>query len=301
MTWLIILPLLFSGCGQVSQTATTDIDSISTIVAETLTAVPLMTSDIEAVSPTDTLEVVSQNPTSTPSLTLSVTPTVTPSVTPSATPTDEPTHTLTSVPTEDYTPTPASDDPVDSLGSPEWRASFKDSAYWYTFEDEQASIQVKNGALVLKSFKANSYESWSMSYPKISDFYLEIQGTAGDACKGKDRYGIIFRAPDPNEGYLFGISCDGYYRVRTWDGEEFTELVGWQQSEHILRGPSQTNRIGVLADGIDLSFYINGHLVEEIQDNTYNKGVFGAYIAAAETQGFTISIIQAAYWDLNDL
>jgi hypothetical protein len=295
MFWLVILVVLFSGCGQVSQTAEIGRDAVETIVAATLTAVPLITSDIEGVSPTETLEVVSQNPTSTPGLTL----TDTPSIPPSATPTDTPTHTPTSVPTEGNPHTPAPDDPVDSLGSPDWRASFQDSSYWYTFEDQQASIQVKNGALILESFRANSYESWSMSYPKISDFYLEIQGVSGDVCKGKDRYGIIFRAPDPNKGYLFGISCDGYYRVRTWDGEKFTELVGWQRSEHISIGSSQTNRIGVLADGTDLSFYINGHLVEEVQNDTYHSGVFGAYIAAAETKGFTVSVNQASYWEMD--
>jgi hypothetical protein len=137
-----------------------------------------------------------------------------------------------------------------------------------------------------------------MSYPKISDFYLELKGTIGDSCRGKDRYGLIFRAPDPNQGYLFGISCDGYYRVRAWDGKTFTELAGWQQSEHILTGPNQTNRVGILADGAEFSFYINGHLVAEFRDNTFDKGVFGAYIAAAETPGFTVSITQAAYWEL---
>jgi hypothetical protein len=137
-----------------------------------------------------------------------------------------------------------------------------------------------------------------MSFPVISDFYLELQATSGNACQGKDRYGLIFRAPDPNQGYLFGISCDGSFRVRTWDGEVFGEIADWQKSEHIFTGPNQTNRIGVMADGDELVFYINGHEVEDIQDNTYRRGVFGAYIAAAQTPGFRVSVNQVAYWDL---
>ena len=88
-----------------------------------------------------------------------------------------------------------------------------------------------------------------MASPKISNFYLEIQGTSGDSCQGKDRYGLIFRAPDPNQGYLFGISCDGFYRLRAWDGEKFSGLISWRQSEYIHTGPNQTNRIGVYGKG----------------------------------------------------
>ena len=150
----------------------------------------------------------------------------------------------------------------------------------------------------MTSKKANSYENWSMAWPVLTDFYLEITGTTGDSCSGKDRYGMIFRAPDPEQGYLVGISCDGNYRVRTWDGENFEELVGWQPSEHILTGKDQTNRLGVMADGSKLSVYINGHLVEEIQDDTYSKGSFGTFIAADNTPGFTVSVSEAAYWDI---
>ncbi len=290
---LIITLLLFSGCGQVTQ-VTPDLDTLATMVAATLTAGPIETSLLEDVSPTVLVVGESETPSTTPS----ITPSVTPSVTPSIIPTETQTNTPTTAPTKGHTPTPAPEDPVETLGSPDWKASFKDDSYWYTFEDEQSSIQVKNGLLVLKSFKANNYENWSMSYPKISDFYLEIQGTTGDECEGKDRYGTIFRAPDPNQGYLFGITCDGYFRVRAWDGETFTELAKWQQSDHILTGDNQTNRIGVMADGDELSFYINGHLVEELQDSTYDRGVFGIYIAAAETRGFTVSVSQVAYWEL---
>ena len=109
---------------------------------------------------------------------------------------------------------------------------------------------------------------------------------------------MIFRAPDPEQGYLVGISCDGSYRVRTWDGENFEELVGWQPSEHILTGKDQANRLGVMADGSKLSVYINGHLVDEIQDDTYSKGKFGTFIASDNTPNFSVAVSKAAYWDL---
>jgi hypothetical protein len=74
--------------------------------------------------------------------------------------------------------------------------------------------------------------------------------------------------------------------------------VEWTSSKHILTGPESTNRLGFWADGEKLSVYVNGVLLEEVRDDTYDQGAFGAFIAAAETEGFTVEISEAAYWEL---
>jgi hypothetical protein len=280
-TFITLSALLMIGCRASEEATTPDLNLVATVVEATLKAMPTSTDfpTQEIFPPTDPPVLETDVPTDTPTITLTPTETLTPSPTP--------------IPTLDP------GDPRATLGNPAWQASFKDGSSWFTFKDEEASIQIKNGTLVLRAFKANSYENWSMAPPKISDFYLEIQGASGDICQGKDRYGLIFRAPDPNMGYLFGISCDGHYHIRTWSGEEFTELRGWQPSNFILAGPNQTNRVGVLADGNHLSFFINGQKVEELSDKTYSNGAFGAYIAAAETPGLTIEVSQATYWNLH--
>jgi hypothetical protein len=281
---LMTFGILLAGCGKTSPASTPDMDSVSTIVAVRLTEVATTIATVEDMA-VDTAEAatVTSAPTNTPIIETS-TPTFTPS----------PTLTATATPK----PTLLPDDPRAVLGSPTWRAAFKDDSNWYTFETEQSSIQVENGTLVLTAFLSNSYENWSMSWPKLTDFYLEITATTGDSCRGRDRYGLIFRAPDPNQGYLFGISCDGSYRVRQWDGEAYSELVKWKTSEHILAGPNQINRLGVKVEGSEISVYVNGYLLEELKDNTYARGLFGAYIAASETAGFEVVITEAAYWEI---
>lgn len=221
-----------------------------------------------------------------------VEPTRMPEIANTLTPSPSPTLTQTLIPTL------SPEDPKANLGKAAWQASFKDDRNWYTFETDQTSIQVENKTLVLKSKKTNSYENWSMSWPVLSDFYLEITANTGDACQGKDRYGLIIRAPDPDHGYLFGVSCDGFYRVRTWDGENFDELIAWQHSGHILTGPNQTNRLGIMAEGAKLTIFVNGHLLAEVQDKTYPKGAFGAFIASENTPDFSVVISEAAYWDI---
>lgn len=143
---ILITSLLFTSCGQVTLTAApANLDTVATIVSATLTAVPVSTNATEEVAPTSMPGVSLETPTTTPS--------VTPSVTQTTTPTEIQTNTPTIAPTEGSTPTPAPKDPVATQGSPDWKASFKDDSNWYTFESEQSSIQVKNGALVLKSLR----------------------------------------------------------------------------------------------------------------------------------------------------
>jgi hypothetical protein len=281
MVFGMIFGLFVAGCSFPRATSTTpspNPELIYTLAAETVQA--QLTQDV--LLATDTPEPGAPEATQEIAATISATPT------PSATQT----------PTQTLIPTLADEDPRVKLGNSTWKTTFKDDSTWYTFETDQTSFEIEDNTLVMTAKKSNSYENWSMAWPVLTDFYLEITGTTGDSCSGKDRYGLIFRAPDPEQGYLVGISCDGSFRIRTWDGENFEELRGWQSSEHILTGEDQTNRLGVMADGSDISVYINGHLVEEIQDDSYSKGSFGTFIASDNTPDFTVSVSEAAYWDL---
>lgn len=233
-------------------------------------------------SPTEEMESVSDVATQAPAPTNTpIPPTEEPAVEPTATATPEA-------------------DPRAELGSPTWRAAFgRDTEQtWFQFDDEQAKVEMKPDELVLTAYKANSRDVWSMSYPVLTNFYLEITGTIGDACSGKDRYGPIVRAPDTNQGYLYQISCDGMYQLRSWDGVEFTDLIKWTASEHIFQGPDQTHRLGFLAEGSKLSVYVNGFLLGEVEDDAFGTGTFGISIAASDTPGFTFTMTEAVYWEL---
>lgn len=197
------------------------------------------------------------------------------------------------------TPTPDADPRVE-LGGADWVAAFGEdtSQTWGQFDDAQAKVEMKPDELVLTAKNANSFDVWSMSYPVLEDFYLEITATSGETCEGKDRYGPIVRAPDNNQGYLYQISCDGMFALRKWDGAEFTDLISWTPSEYIVPGPNQSHRVGIMAEGTDLSVYVNGFLVGEAADETYDRGTFGISIAASDTPGFTATVTEVLYWEL---
>jgi len=190
-------------------------------------------------------------------------------------------------------------DPRNQLGASVWGAVFDDDTEtWYQYDNDQASSEVRDGKLVLTAKKSNSFDSWTMSYPEMSDFYLEVLFTIGDSCEGKDRYGIFFRAPDNTQGYLYNVACDGSYQLRLWDGEQFTELINWTVDSHIAKGADVDQRLGVWAEGDQMALYVNGFQVGEAIDTTYSQGTFGVNIAGAQTAGFTVDVVEAKVWDL---
>lgn len=220
-------------------------------------------------------------------------PTETHTPTPTATPTETPTPTPTATPTE------VPGDPAEELGAPDWRDNFNTEDNWNGFEDNQSHFELTDGAFLLTAKKANNFEAWTISWPVIKDFYLEYRGVFGDECAGKDRYGMIFRAPNFNEGYLLGISCDGSYRLSAWDTEEYTVLRSWTKSPHLETGPGALNRFGIKAKGEKLTVYLNGEEVYSTTADLYTaKGKFGVFAAADKTPGFTAEVRRVAYWEL---
>jgi hypothetical protein len=111
---------------------------------------------------------------------------------------------------------------------------------------------------------------------------------------------VIFRAPDPNQGYVFGFSCDSRYKLYKWDGKSYQAIQEWKNSSHIKSGAGQTNRLGVSAVGNNLKLYANGQLLSEYTDDTFSEGRFGVFIGADKTDNFQVILDEAAYWKIGN-
>jgi len=284
--------VLLTGClpQQIEPSADTG-DTIATLVAATLTAEPeskdqpgqTVIASVSTVTPDPSIP-TEEGPTATMTLTATSTTTATATLTPTIT----------------LTPTLAPEDPVLSLGIPSVKDTFDSGSIIYQYDESQSSFQVDDNKFILVAKKANTYETWSLSWEELTNFYLEITGSFGDDCSGKDRYGMIFRAPDTSEGYLISISCDGSFRLSKWESEEeeYTTLEGWTTNEHINYGPGGVNRLGVMVKGTKITGFINGLQVFELNDGTFSKGRFGVLVAATDTAGFTAYLDQVVYWKL---
>lgn len=182
------------------------------------------------------------------------------------------------------------------LGSPTWRDTFKNAANWYLLETNTTEFKVKDGALIMEATPGGREEWGLATHAAIQDFYMQVEFRTGEQCSGKDRYGLLFRAPNPNAGYVYGFSCEGRFRIYKWDGSNYTPLQEWTASQAILSGANQTNRLGVWANGSTLKLYANNILLAEVRDSAYLKGRFGLFIAAAESDPFKVFVQEIAYW-----
>ena len=240
---------------------------------------PYVALPTEAPSATATLE-MTFTPTATQDLTL----------TPSATP--EVTTTIT--------PTPLSGDTNLPTGDPDWKDTFNSGANWPLYEDEHVRFAVKDGKAVMTALNADYYEGWMLTWPDLSDFYLEGIFKSGE-CSGLDRFGLMARSTAPNEvyvGYLYAISCDGRYSLRSWNGEKFNEIIPWTANEAIQIGANKTYRLGMRAEGSQLMLYVDGKRLAQLSDNAYTKGKFGVFIGAAQTANLKVEVEEIAYWTL---
>lgn len=232
-----------------------------------------------------------------PTVTETLPNTSTPEASRTPIPSDTPTPSSTPEPTATSQPTSIPETNLSDLGEPDWKDTFSNAANWPIYSDEHVEMWLQNGSLMMKALNSDKYEAWMLTSAVVEDVYLEASVKTGD-CTSLDRYGLLLRAPDATQGYLFGFTCDGRYAIRIWNGQNFVMLTDWKLSEHILKGPDQTNIIGVKALGDQLSLYANNKLLTQVNDSTYSVGSFGVFVGAFNTPSFTVEIPDIAYWIL---
>lgn len=264
-------------------------EAVMTIVAGyTQTAQsPMLANETATLSPTQTKAIP-------PTVTVGLEKTVTPI------PPSSPTATLSATtPQSTAVQTLAASDPRFGLGEPIFKDNFENAQNWPIYSDEHVKILIEDGKLSMTAKKPDFFNSWVLTWPRPANFYLEATATMG-TCGGRDRYGLIFRVPDVSvsQGYLYAFACNGMYSIWYWDGEKETDLIEWTASEFIQPGEGKTNRIGVRADGNQLALYANGILVTTLTDNRLDEGYFGTFIGSAQTEDYTATFDEIAYWDV---
>jgi hypothetical protein len=180
-----------------------------------------------------------------------------------------------------------------------------DTWVWPTGTDQFTTGTFGNGFQSVVALTGT--DGWRMANPlgrEFANLYLEatIRTTT---CSGSDHYGMIFRVPvvhEPDQGYLFGVTCDGRYSLRRWNSDigprgEMRWLVNWTNTAAIATGSNQTNRLGVMMVGSRILLYSNGTLLTEVSDNQYPSGYFGVFVGADNTERLTIMIDEMAYWE----
>jgi hypothetical protein len=274
---LLVLALVLTGCnfpGSQDQTPEGEDDSMATEIARILTGTPVEAETTPTLIPTQIPPTSTTKPTE-------------------EKPEPTPTNTLSA----EVTPTLSDDDPAADLGEPDWVDDMANGDNWPTGVNKFTTIAFKDGFLKLTA--ETTLDGWRLSWPFLKDFYLEATMET-PACDSSDHYGLMFRVPanaSANKGYLFGISCDGTYSLRRWDGQTMYFPINWTASEAILEGEDVVNKLGIMARGSEIALYINGQKVNEVTDNAYLEGSFGIFVGSINADDFTVWVDQVRYWE----
>lgn len=298
---LILLAIALSACNLPAPTSPTpsEPDAAYTVAAQTIIA--RLTEVARTLTPTVGITAALPSPTKPAELEQTATPALETTEAPTELP---PTDTVTPLPpTEAPTATPTfpTGDPRLSLGEPDFYDNFATSANWPLYEDDHVSFRINNQTqLIMTAFNPDQWDGWMLTSPVITDFYLEMTARFRQ-CSGIDRYGLVFRAVPSENGYIgyhYGVSCDGRFSLRRWDGKNFIKLIDWTESDNINAGSQQGNRIGVMANGNRFSLYANGVLLREFSDDTHSSGRFGVFVGSVNTPNFKVEVEEVSQWEL---
>ncbi len=150
--------------------------------------------------------------------------------------------------------------------------------------------------IVVHQPRRGVYAAWTAPGQEYADVAIEVEATYQDA--GRDfGTGLIVRGRDPANQYAFIIRQDRTYFIRrTVDGEEKT-LSGLSTSDFIHPDVA-TNVLSVIAQGPQLSFFVNGRLLDTVTDETFKLGHVGLYAGTDSTGGNHVVFDNARIWDL---
>jgi hypothetical protein len=138
-----------------------------------------------------------------------------------------------------------------------------ESAEMETYADDNGSTETRDGVYVLRAI--GDLWHWGRSVSQFDDTIIEVDvfmelGPSNDNAG----FGVICRLSEREDtsidGYLFAISGDGYYTIRSITSSNMSALVDWTYSDVVRQG-NTTNQIRATCDGDDLILEVNGEVI----------------------------------------
>jgi hypothetical protein len=141
--------------------------------------------------------------------------------------------------------------------------------------------------------------AWGISNIEASNLYLEVDA---ELVAGSDanEAAVIFRYEDSDNFYFFAVSYDGYYTLLKQEDDEWETLIEWESAAQIDTGVGAVNRIGVLAEGTEITLVINGDIVDVVDDDSFTTGAVGLAVGTFENPTIDVAFDDFKLWNLDD-
>ena len=176
-------------------------------------------------------------------------------------------------------------DPMAGVVSQLFAEYFSPPDYWGVGDNENSSTAITDRHLTMVNKQLHSF-AWTFNGIKGKDFYTQVFLTT-PLCGFGDNYGLAFRAKDDANLDLFGISCEGRYRLLEYSQGKSNTIVDWTDSKYIRKFET-TNVLGVRAVGDQISLYVNNYFLTTVTAGANQEGRFGLYVGNAKTPDLTV-------------
>jgi formylglycine-generating enzyme required for sulfatase activity len=143
--------------------------------------------------------------------------------------------------------------------------------WWDLVEIEGVNTSIYGGGYRIEILK----ENWifrDLVDINLSDVVVEVD--VEKLGVQNSSMGLICRAVDAENLYLFEISSFGYFSINKIIDDEWIELINWTKSDAINIGKS-SNHIKAVCDGSNLSLFTNDILLTTVTDEEFSSGSVG--------------------------
>jgi hypothetical protein len=182
---------------------------------------------------------------------------------------------------------PAQDPLAGTNPNPIYTETFFTPKFWNEFETSTGKGKIENTAFTMVS-KATDNIEWTFNGLKFGNAYITAKTTLPDGkCKAFDNYGLVFRYKNNANFYLFGVSCDGAFRLLKRVDGVFETIVDFTKS-NAVQPLGQRNILGVRTQGDQLSLYVNDKFLTTVKDGQFADGLIGFYVASRLSPNMTV-------------
>jgi len=161
------------------------------------------------------------------------------------------------------------------------------SSGWPEYRGEDSEMYYKNGEYHILARETGGMVS-KVERPEVySDFTLEVDARQVGG-PDNNAYGLSFRYQDRDRFYMFLISGNGSYLIAKQLPQGGVVLQEWIVSPRINEGAS-INHLKVVAQGAQISMFINDELIATVTDDSLARGQIGLIVGALDEPNVHVS------------
>jgi hypothetical protein len=165
---------------------------------------------------------------------------------------------------------------------------FSSQEGWTLTHSEAGGVAYGINEITIAIGETNAYLFSIREAPIFTDFYLEITAEP-NLCRELDEYGVLFRISPTIDYYRFSLSCDGRVRLDRVYGGQASSPQPWLYSGAVPPGAPSSSRLGISADGQEMSFFVNGQYQFSINDPLLTSGGVGVFARSVNEKAVTVN------------